>query len=322
MRANHNYFAADNTQCRCGFTMLEVLTVIAIVSVLAALLVPAVQGVREAARKTTCRNNMRQLGVAMANFADAYQVFPTGHQGRLRAPATLLPYLEQQEIHGQLAGGRIGAVSNVPVLCCPTDPEIWAKNSAGNGDASYLMCRGTLFPNVGTMGQTNGFVSHLRDGTRPRDISDGLSNTVAMSERLVIPIHAGATPSNVETRSLWWTVDRFHLRGEEELAAEQARNHRVSTSPLGLAGLCHSYFYNQHYDHILPPNSPGVHNGPDDYDSIRYSHVRLVPPSSLHHGGVFSLFADGSVNFQSDGIDLVVWRAVGTRSGGESTAVR
>ena len=184
-----------------------------------------------------------------------------------------------------------------------------------------MFCRGTKFPTGGPIGETNGFVSGLFEHTRPSDVTDGLSNTVAMSERLSTPLglDSGVSKDSSEAiRYLWWTEQRFKTSGEEEQAAEQARNNRTSNFPPRWDALCYSYIPFVTYDHILPPNVPGSHNGREDFDSTRYIHVSLVPATSLHPGGVNILLADGSVRFNSSSVDLGVWRALGTRNGGET----
>lgn len=306
-----------------GFTIVEVLAVIAIIGLLLALLLPAVASLRATARRTSCVNNFRQLGLASAAFEETRGFFPTGTHDGIRGPGVLLSGLEQAALHEDLKQRRVGDKPNVPVLCCPADPEIWTKNAARSGDSSYLLCRGTAFPSH-KLKDTNGYVSNLLTPTRASDISDGLSNTAAMSERLVIPLERPASvaaDSTMGLRYLWWTTTRFKSPGQEDLAAEEAKSARIAALPPLYDGLVSSYLAFQHYDHILPPNVPGSHNGPEDFHIHESEHVKLIPATSLHSGGVNILLADGSVRFISSAISLPVWRALGTRNGSEAVAV-
>ncbi|MEI6540201.1 MAG: DUF1559 domain-containing protein [Planctomycetota bacterium] len=310
---------------RAGYTIIEVMVVIAIATVLLSILVPAVQVARESSRRASCQNNLRQFGVALALLAERNGEFPVcSIKGR--PFLDFLPIFEQAELEARIRANIFGMNPNVPVFCCSSDPVIWEKNSNGYGDSSYLLNRGTEFPSTDAdgvrdaLGPTNGFIVSAKVNTRPSDISDGLSNTVAMSERLAIPAKESGRPDKLNRidalRHLWWTEKRFVGDGEEPLAADQARNHRTTVIPMAIGGLTSSYLAG-HYDHILPPNVPGTHNGPEDNDYARSSRYSLISASSLHSGGVQSLFADGSVQFINESIDLRVWQAMGTRNGGE-----
>jgi prepilin-type processing-associated H-X9-DG protein/prepilin-type N-terminal cleavage/methylation domain-containing protein len=306
-----------------GVTLVEVLVVIGITSLLLALLLPAVANMRATARRTVCINNFRQLGLASAEFEETHGVFPTGTHDGLRGSALLLGSLEQTAIQERIKQRRFERFANIPVLCCPADPEIWTKNAAGEGDSSYLLCRGTAFP-PHALSDTNGYVSNQRTSTRASDISDGLSNTAAMSERLVIPFKRQTNADSDATtalRYLWWTNARYPNPGQEELAAEEARSGRTASLPQRYIGLVAHYTPFLNYDHVLPPNVPGSHNGPEDFEISRYEHVALVTATSLHSGGVNVLLADGSVRFVSSGVALPVWRALGTRNGSEHTTI-
>lgn len=205
---------------------------------------------------------------------------------------------------------------------------IWDKNANGFGDSSYLLNRGTLFPDVdengirNSLGRTNGFIVSAQSNTHPSDITDGLATTIAMSERLVISegiINDNSKMSRIEgLRYLWWTEQRHVEVGGEAMAAEQALHRRTTTWPQAVLGLSFSYVSSFWYDHILVPNSFGSHNGPEDYDSNKYSYCKIIPASSLHFGGVNCLFSDGSVRFLNEAIDLGVWRAFGTRNAGDA----
>jgi prepilin-type N-terminal cleavage/methylation domain-containing protein len=181
-----------------GFTLIELLVVIAIIAILIGLLLPAVQKVREAAARAQCQNNLKQLGLAVANFADVHQgaippangYFPYPPTGGQVAYGTalvhIMPYIEQQNLYN-LYGGQIccppGGAQLVKPYICPSDPSVGYAQSIGwggppgnwgKGDASYA-CNFQVFglPNPSWEG-----------GSRfPASITDGTSNTIFWAEK-------------------------------------------------------------------------------------------------------------------------------------------
>lgn len=294
--------------------MLEVLVVIAILGLLAALLLPAVQQARESSRRLICQNHLRQVGVALANVAERDGAFPTsGHpeSGYLR----LLPEFDAAAIGDALAAQQRPQSFRVPVLICPDDPV--ADVNMQRGEVSYFFNDGTQFR---LYDPTNGFRKSSREDTRPEEITDGLSQTIAMSERLVRPRVSSLPPVEQMEQELrryfWWTETRYSGSGQEALAIEDCRHHRTTVDPQ-FAGLnAFQYHPAFGYDHMLPPNHPACYNGPEDFNVQVY--LFLIPASSLHPGGVNSLKADGSVHFVAETIDAGVWQALGTRNGVES----
>ena len=184
-----------------GFTLIELLVVIAIIAILIALLVPAVQKVREAAARMQCQNNMKQLALGSHGFHDTYKQFPhayfysAGHAtGDFGATVQLLPYIEQTALHTALAPGNykgnipgVNATTQtvIPVLICPTDPtdtrNAYANNYAkSNYPFSAQIC---TFFNVDTNAGTK---------VKIASISDGTSNTLLLGERDMKRNAAGA----------------------------------------------------------------------------------------------------------------------------------
>lgn len=199
-----------------GFTLVELLVVIAIIGILVALLLPAVQAAREAARRMSCSNNLKQLGVALHNYHDTYKAFPAtpGGNGILSANggsvqnwmrfgglANLLPYVEQQPLYDDIdfrfswdstdatSGGKTnrqvkGTRLDV-VFTCPSDPGSSVNYSNNNhSPASYCFSRGPQSVWDVSNGQEVGFV----DGNtwhRFRDLLDGTANTFAMGEAVL-----------------------------------------------------------------------------------------------------------------------------------------
>ncbi|MBM3999316.1 MAG: DUF1559 domain-containing protein [Planctomycetes bacterium] len=287
-----------------GFTLVELLVVIAIIGVLVAILLPAVQAAREAARRTSCFNNLRQVGLALHHYHDALRSLPTGWLGLEPGSgrplpegepgwawgSLILPYLEQSTVqesridfprpiaHPSNAAARSTVLT---VFQCPSDPGEDAFNLMAEDDPASVLVRLAAANYVGVFGtedleaceglpagsicRGDGAFWHLSQ-IRFADITDGLSNTIVVGER-----------SSRHGYSTWLGV----VEGGEEALA------RV----VGVA------------DH--GPNTKEVHL--DDF-------------SSQHPAGANFVLGDGSVRLINEQIDLDVFRAMATRSGGEVTA--
>ncbi len=304
-----------------GFTIVEMIVSLAIMGLLAALILPAVQSSRESARRIQCADNLKQFGLALANVAESHGAFPTypvPESGFWR----MLPALEQPALYGELQSinttpnPQIPKNMTVPQFVCPDDN----LHAVGWGNSNYVFNVGTRFRYC----LNNGFQKRCEGDTKPSEIVDGLSNTAAMSERLVSVPSFDAPPESVmekePRRYFWFTETRYKLKGQELQAVDQCRQHRTTVTPQFAGTYTQLYRDNGiNYDHLLTPNEPACYNGPEDFDMG--ASPFLVPPSSLHPNGVNVLFADGSVHFITDGISDEVWRAVGTRNGQESVSI-
>jgi prepilin-type N-terminal cleavage/methylation domain-containing protein/prepilin-type processing-associated H-X9-DG protein len=284
-----------------GFTLVELLVVIAIIGILVALLLPAVQAAREAARRTSCFNNLKQVGIAIHNYHDTYRTIPAGWigqevpGGRPLAEGTpgwgwaamLLPFLEEENVKERLIDFRLSIddpvhdpvrVFPLKLYRCPSDtgPEKFLMPSESDPNtplgeiatANYVGVFGTLELEdceglaPGMICRGDGVFYH-HSGTRFAHILDGLSNTLMVGER-----------SFRRGGSTWLGVVP---EAEEALARS-----------LGIA------------DHA--PNAKGGHL--DDF-------------SSEHPAGTNFLFSDGSVHLITETIELHVYRGLATRMGGE-----
>lgn len=299
---------------REGVTLLEIIVVIAIVGLLAAVLLPAVHQAREISRQTICRNHLRQIGLAIANVADSAGAFPTA-QSPESGYWRLLPYLDAGAIRDALTSRRSPDSFHVEAMVCPDDPV--AHVNLVQGETSYYYNDGTQFRRYEPR---NGFRKSNSEDTRPADVSDGLSQTAAMSERLVRPLVDPLPPPDEMEREprryFWWTETRFGGKGEEPLAIEQCRSHRTTVFPQFYGTNAMNYYLSQTYDHMLPPNHPGCYNGPEDFGVD--TDLILTPASSQHPGGAHTLLGDGSVHFVNEQIDASIWQALGTRAGHET----
>ena len=278
------------TYRRRGFTLIELLVVIAIIAILIALLLPAVQQAREAARRTECRNNLKQLGLAIHNYHDVHKTLPmssrntvpiSGHPPNGFNWITMcLPYFDQAPVYNQLDfrfplvdtansnNFNIVTTTPMPMLLCPSDPTPAIRNDLANwwpwpGGQAAGCCGNTAAVTTYMGFQGDWFDTDPPDGlferspgrpVRIRDILDGTSNVIAAGER---------TPSYSPWCS-WaagnggWIVTRYRIN--------LIRETEPTPTPAEIGG-------------------------------VRYGAI------SMHEGGIFTLFADGSVHFISENID-------------------
>ena len=319
----------SNHKFRRGFTLVELLVVIAIIGILIALLLPAVQAAREAARRTQCTNNLKQIGLAILNFENQYRALPAGathkDHGRDAEYSMFLliqPFLEQGNVHdrydfyvnSRVYDNREVIRAQIPGYLCPSDGAKGRARVTPSLDnrtfarSNYVVCFGTAmqlqnpadffslwspdFDLDGKYADTDGAfrIQGKRTGRKLAEITDGTSHTIMVSELL-----AGRDDSNdgtdVDFRGIW-----IHIWNG------------MST-----------------YSHFHTPNSSAG-------DAIEHCAPEIDMPCNLqaradqlmtgdaaarsrHPGGVVALSGDGHVRFYSDIIDLFVWRALATYAG-------
>jgi prepilin-type N-terminal cleavage/methylation domain-containing protein/prepilin-type processing-associated H-X9-DG protein len=327
---------------RRAFTLIELLVVIAIIAVLIALLLPAVQQAREAARRSQCRNNLKQIGLALHSYHEALNTLPPGRlvttvdgNGHcFAAYAHLLPHLDQVPLYNQInfsANPDSGAANLGPlaqrlqVLLCPSDRDDILQ--PGSAVHSYPLNTGTTFPvsprNAGGVPVTGIFFENSR--VRFADITDGTSQTVCISETVHSQVGGPTTWDGVSaTNGFALTQGNDNGLNGPELTSYPSQcsgsglliqQTRGSKWLYGAPG--HSM-----YNHIRVPNDPGVdcrggipHSNKTDALWKTLSHN--IAAHSQHTGGVHALFCDGHVQFVSSNINLATWQSLGSRSGGE-----
>ena len=316
---------------RRGFTLIELLVVIAIIAILIALLLPAVQQAREAARRTQCRNNLKQLGLALHNYESTHRVFPPGSLGYpyvWSAQAQLLPYVDQANLQGLLnfsvppmtafgagfdavAVGKndTAAKTRIPMLVCPSDGDV-VPNS-GYAGISYPACTGSginstsVATDDGSVSNADGLI-FAQSKIGFRDVVDGTSNTVAFGEQL-LGDGINSAP----------TVNDYRRRVIELSMGTQTTPAACLPATGPWSGQRGAKWINGHladsmYNHYYVPNSSvdaDCQNG--------FHNFGLVSARSAHVGGVQIGLCDGAVRFVSENIALSIWRGMATRAGGE-----
>jgi prepilin-type N-terminal cleavage/methylation domain-containing protein len=330
-----------------GFTLVELLVVIAIIGVMVGLLLPAVQAAREAARRMSCSNNLKQMGLATHNYHDVFNALPARQAGpnwsggspegppRWSAFVALLPFYEQEARNNQIQTGGYhawhghpdsGYVGQIPSLICPSDglySPTGADRNAMYSPLNYGLSMGdnyaVYFDPTRPDQNMRGLFGYL---TRVRfsDILDGLSNTMAMSEFLIAPEsdRLGRAVANATNDPL---ACRANLVGRQYVAGTLIAQFR-----------CHGQRWQDGrpqyvaINTVLPPNSATCSS---------QASAGIYSSSSNHPGGVHCLIADGSVRFVSENIDTGnlslpavtsgispygVWGALGSKDGGETNA--
>ena len=286
-----------------GFTAIEVLVVIAIIGVLVALLLPAVQAAREAARRAQCAGNLHQLGVAINNHVTRSESVP-GSLFRLsrEIEQTAVANLPRDTTTATPAG-LTARSTTIAVFLCPSDQALaglpGGTNYAGNGGVGFT---------------SSGRVRNGAFGASVRDFADGLSNTAAISEW----VRGNGDPQVRDPkRSVFATPDQ--LTGQTDLMRFAAECHGLDPRLAPLENLgkgmdwTSSGFGYTLYNHVL---------GINDHTCTNAGLVQqgAWTAGSLHPSGANILFADGHVTFVKDSIALPTWQALGTRNGGEAVS--
>jgi len=294
-----------------AFTLVELLVVIAIIGVLVALLLPAVQAAREAARRMSCGNNLKQLGLGLHNYHDAHLTFPFG----INAPLTLidtelpnrlswmpllLPFIEQGNIHDQLdfkvtghvynaTGGWDVAISTeIPMLMCPSDPANPKFHQGFHGN--YVLSAGSevFNPSTDRAGTNRNGMFFAQSKIKFRDVTDGTSNTVMGAELIVVPRDSTSTH---DLRGRYFNTDG----GSVFFSTLYTPN----TSINDVTQNCRT-------DFDRAPCTQVSGNQTDKHFSAR----------SYHAAGAQTVFADGSVHYISDTINGTTWHNLGDRQDG------
>mgnify|MGYP001171560103 CR=1 FL=1 len=338
-----------------GFTLIELLVVIAIIAILVALLLPAVQQVREAARKSQCQDHLHNLGVALHDYEASFKTFPGSPQScPYHAAATsatshcwagfsgfamLLPYIEQKPAYDQLdfnltwddtVNRPIVYNTLIDVYFCPSDPVSGTKTQTNSAGTSYGLCAGP----VADWDTVNppGLVS-LRSSTKMASITDGTSNTIGCSE-IAMGSNQGKrdfTARNSAAGDLTSTTSGT-ARIFKATSAEAAAINTYFTAcknALGTAAVngddddagrfwaTGRVQWGPWFNTLVPPNAGAIC---DNDTSV--TDLRIKTASSYHPGGVQVMLMDAKVTFASENIDQLVWIGAGSTNQGETTSIK
>ncbi len=340
---------------RKGFTLIELLVVIAIIGVLIALLLPAVQAAREAARRSQCVNNLKQIGLAMHNYHSIHDSFPIGMRtdawrdtsatGSLMgwagwsAHALMLPQMEQSQIYNAAnfnwdpqqgtPAQYINSTARNAVIntfLCPSDPNASPRNDKRN---SYYFSKGPDSRDNPTADCSGLAARNISFGLR--DITDGSSSTIAFAESLAgkngagntykanMIVGVGDTTPTAKMLNVSLNPTVLPQAYQACVAAFRAAAPTMQTDKgrFWAAGRAGNTIFNT----VNTPNDTLMLGGIScriGCSGCGSDQSNFVPASSYHAGGVNVMMGDGSVRFVKDSINRNTWWALGSKDGGEA----
>jgi prepilin-type N-terminal cleavage/methylation domain-containing protein len=344
-------------KARAGFTLVELLVVIAIIGVLVALLLPAVQAAREAARRSSCSNNLKQMAIGFHNYEDTYKRLPrTASSFIPTAPATdaspnsggnwngysahvmLLPFIEQGNVYQLFRFNQahhnnhtalstptpVTVVRTTPIktFICPSDKTFPSTTELGTNN--YGVSEGSCLGYTTNTPLSNGMFVRAFD--RPfADVTDGLSNTIMLAEFI-----------KGDNTDQLYTIHGDYVRGQalpsgfpQQFATEaqlttygqQCSTATATANHRWYAGFRWSApgYYNTEINTLATPNwrFPACHPCTGCGEG---DGPGVFPSRSRHPGGTMHAMGDGSVRFVSNTINLLTYQAMGSASGGEAVS--
>lgn len=330
----------NNPAQRTGFTLIELLVVIAIIGVIMAITFPAVQMIRESARRSQCANNLRQVGLATSNYYSAFQKYPPSFEvppgttvvGSWSVHARIMSFLEEanayrriditQDWHGQVNTGV--PAHRIASYVCPT--EVNDKPRIKDGEPyvypiTYGFNMGSWLIHDPVSGEVSDGAFRVNQAVRTRDVRDGLSNTLCASEvKAFTPYIRNAT-----------TIDPTYPTDEDHFLGVSVNSYKLQ-GPNG-ENTGHTVWPDGRVHHtgfttVYTPNTvvPYVYDGVEydiDFNSwqegkhLTNATYAAVTSRSYHPSGVNTLMLDGAVEYRSNFISHEIWQAMGTTGGEE-----
>ncbi len=330
-----------------GFTLIELLVVIAIIAILIALLLPAVQQAREAARRSQCKNNLKQFGVALHTYHESTKMFPKAHTHYIgigisewrghSATTQLLPYLDQGSVYKKYSFGTDCEglanhnVANVKIATfrCPSDsvPVTSQYHGLTGPGMNFVYCEGATvgYQNNGAVvgvGEENG-IFNQRVNCATQDIRDGTSNVIAMSEHIVAD--SGSNTDKVSVvRAGVAPPGGFPAYPVTFSTQAQVDSWGAACAAGGVGGQRHKsvghwWHHGGHgsgaFNTLLNPNSKWP-NCTSHCGGCAIDAPLMAAARSQHAGGVHALMADGAVRFVNNTVELTTWQRLGHRRDG------
>lgn len=333
---------------RRGFTLIELLVVIAIIAILIAMLLPAVQQAREAARRSQCKNNLKQLGLAMHNYHDAAKVFPLSQSGYVTGQADwrghsahvgLLPYMEMGALyktydfnvaawwaapHMVSAANSPGRV-RIPAFVCPSNQAFLSDGTGVRPQINYPFCEGAnggMF-NDGVAGgyspqKQNGMVN-LRVPVNTAAVRDGTAYVIMAGEQISSGSGGQLQDKLVHLRQAvaipagwdgtFLTQAQLDTWGTNCTTSGNAQ--RTETGCFWNVGVHEQGTFNV----LLPPNSK-YQNCTAHCSGCAPDGPAMLGARSVHAGGVHVVMGDGTVRFVNQNIAYLMWQNLGSRNDG------
>jgi prepilin-type N-terminal cleavage/methylation domain-containing protein len=301
-----------DTRCR-GFTLVELMVVVAIVAALLAIMLPAIQHARESARKTQCANNLKQIGLAMHAYMISHLALPPGYVSAVLPDhddggpgwawgAMILPFIEEQPLHDQITmtasvdsdAAATVRMKSVAIFICPSDGMFEPIIDIPEKKSDKIICQmaaGNYVGNAGTIRPTCKFCRDRFDGVfgrnraiKPKELQDGLSKTLAIGERA----------SHWSRPAVWGVVPNSKILDNQQPG-------KYAAGPAYVLGTTFNKGFN-----IETSDDPDDMTGIDSYAEAF---------GSQHPGGAFFMFCDAGVRFVWDDTDPQVMNALSTRDG-------